>query len=450
VPPAPRASFEEACGALADAFLAARDWAAPDLSSAGARTVGRRPALVRSAVSVVLDGYPRAPRDAPRELSRFLAASVAFRRTFAASAARSPVRVLSRTAVPTSARPVARVPAIGTVPELARLLGVTVGHLDWFADTRGWNRRAPAGPLHSYRYEWRSRPGRTPRLLEAPLHLLRSAQRAVLDELLVQLPLHEAAHGFVAGRSALTGARAHTGRHVVVSVDLVSFFAAVPARRVFSIFRQAGLAESVAYALTGVCTHAVPVHVLRAMPPGGSPDERSALRLALVTPHLPQGAPSSPALANLTLRRLDSRLDGWARSADATYTRYADDLTFSGDRPLGSRADAFLRGVGRIVEDEGHALNPRKTRVRRRGVRQSVTGIVVNEHPSVGRREADALKAILHNCVRFGPHGQNRGGHADFRAHLSGRVGWVEQIHPELGARLRAAFEQIRWDGGQG
>jgi len=434
---------------LANAFLAAPDWTGPDLSTAGVRTVGRRPALIRAAVSVVLDGYPRAPRDAPRELARFLAAADAFRRAFSASAARSPVRILSRTAVPTSARPVARVPPIGTVPELARLLGVTVGHLDWLADTHGWNRRAPAGPLHSYRYEWRSRPGRTPRLLEVPLHLLGSAQRAVLDELLVQLPLHEAAHGFVAGRSALTGARVHTGRQVVVSADLVSFFAAVPARRVYSVFRQAGLPESVAYALTGVCTHAVPVHVLRAMPPGGSPDERAALRLALATPHLPQGAPSSPALANLTLRRLDSRLDGWAHSVGATYTRYADDLTFSGDRPLGSRVDAFLRGVGRIVTAEGHALNPRKTRVRRSGVRQSATGIVVNEHPSVGRREADALRATLHNCARFGPDGQNRGGHPDFRAHLSGRVGWVEQVDPERGARLRASFEQIRWDGGR-
>ncbi|PCN46599.1 reverse transcriptase [Curtobacterium sp. 'Ferrero'] len=339
------------------------------------------------------------------------------------------------------------------MPELARALDLTVGRLLWLADTKGWNRRAdPAGPLHHYRYTWSVRPGRTPRLLEAPMYLLRRTQRSVLDELLATLPLHDAAHGFVPGRSVVTNASQHVGAEVVVTMDLTAFFATVRAPGVYGVFRRAGLAEPVAHVLTGLCVHEVPPHVLRAMPTGGagSLDERVALRRALVDAHLPQGAPTSPALANLVLRHLDARLTGWAAAAGATYTRYADDLTFSGGAPLAARVDAFIAGVVRIVTDQGYAVNPHKTRVWRRGVRQSVTGVVVNERLSPGRAEVDRLHAILHNCVRHGPASQNRDGHPEFRAHLLGRIGWVAQTHPGRAAKLRAEFDRIDWTGSTG
>ncbi|PZF58472.1 RNA-directed DNA polymerase [Curtobacterium sp. MCBD17_034] len=447
VAPERSAGLVETAIALADAFLAASAWRPAELSAAGTTTVGRRPGLVEPAVAAVLAVYPRAPRDAPRRLAGVLASDRSFTAAFARLTARRPVRLRVRTVAPVVAAPVAaHVPVVDALPDLATLLGVTTERLLWFADTRGWNRRVPAGsPLHHYEHRWVQRPGRTPRLLEAPLHQLRTMQRVVLDQVLAPLPLSDAVHGFVRGRSALSGAEVHVGHDVVVSADLVSFFAAVPASRVYGIFRRVGYAEPVAHVLTGLCTHVVPDAVLRAMPPGGDLDERWALRQALATPHLPQGAPSSPALANLSLRRLDARLAGWAQAADAVYTRYADDLAFSGDGAIAARPDAFLRGVDRIVADEGHALNPRKTRVRRQGVRQSVTGVVVNAVPGVGRRELDRLRAVLHNCVRYGPASQDRGDHADFRAHLEGRVGWVEQVHPARGAALRAEFERIAW-----
>jgi RNA-directed DNA polymerase len=138
-----------------------------------------------------------------------------------------------------------------------------------------------------------------------------------------------------------------------------------------------------------------------------------------------------------------SRVDRADRRA--VYTRYADDLTFSGGAELARRPDAFLRGVDRIVTDQGHRLNARKTRVRRAGVRQSVTGVVVNERTSPGRREVDRLHAVLHNAVVHGPASQNRAGHPDFRAHLLGRIGWVEQVHPARAVRLREEFDRITW-----
>ncbi len=81
----------------------------------------------------------------------------------------------------------------------------------------------------------------------------------------------------------------------------------------------------------------------------------------------------------------------------------------------------------------------------RRSVRQRVTGLVVNQHINVARESYDRLKATLHNCLRRGPADQNRAGHRSFRAHLDGRIAWVESVNPGRGQKLRAMFEAIVW-----
>ncbi|WP_247827113.1 reverse transcriptase family protein [Arthrobacter antioxidans] len=439
---------------LAHAFLAAPQWRREELIVAGAALLGARRRWLGPLVRGVLSGHPRPPDGAPRELARWIAAQPAFTEAVARASARGtpigpahhlPAVPEERTPLRTTASADAvRTPGTRDLAWLARELRLTPGELDWFADTRHWNRRAAHRALHHYRYEWRVRPGRVPRLLEIPGIRLRTLQRRVLDHILAPLPLHDAAHGFVPGRSARTGAAVHTGADVVIALDLVAFFARVPPGRVFGVFRQAGFPEATAHALTGLCTHAVPDAVLRSMPDGGSAGERFALGRALRTAHLPQGAPSSPALANLAVRRLDSRLAGWAAAAGGTYTRYADDLSFSGPASLARRADAFVRGVERIVVAEGHTVNRLKTRVGGAPVRQTVTGIVVNVRTNVARTDYDALRAILHNCRVHGPESQRRG-QADLRAHLAGRISWVESLNPQRGRRLRDAFERISW-----
>ena len=433
--------------ALAHAFLAAPEWTVPALVSAGADVLGARRRWLGPLVRAVVGAYHRKPADAPRELAAHIAASDPFVAAVdKAQEQRKPLRLAFYAVADPEVRGGAfAVPEVAGLDQLARLLGLTMGELEWFADTRHLNRLAHRRSLQHYRYVWRKRAGRTPRLLEIPGLRLRSIQRKVLCSLLAPIPLHNSAHGFVPGRSAATGAAGHTGSDVVMSLDLLSFFANVTAGKVFGALRQAGYPEAVAHRLTGLCTHVVPPRIISAMPRGGTAAERFALAQALRLPHLPQGAPTSPALANVALRRLDSRLQGWADSFAANYTRYADDLGFSGGPSLARRADSFLRGAKRIVDDEGHALNDRKTRVRPRGTRQQITGIVVNQHLNVPRHEFDALKAILHNCVLHGPQSQNRADHTDFRAHLRGRINWVESLNPGRGVRLRRDFDKINW-----
>ncbi|WP_337063385.1 hypothetical protein [Kineococcus sp. G2] len=126
-------------------------------------------------------------------------------------------------------------------------------------------------------------------------------------------------------------------------------------------------------------------------------------------------------------------------------TRYADDVTFSGGPGLAAGADRLVRCVGELAADEGSALNPAKTTVRGRGQRQFVTGVVVNERPNPVRGEFDRLKAVLHRCAVHGPASVDAPGGVGLRAHLAGRIGWVEGISPSRGRRLRASFDAIAW-----
>ena len=417
--------------ALAAAFLAGR-WTERSLTDRGRAVTGPGQRWLRPVVRQVLAAYRDPPADRPRELALLIAACTPYAEAGPLPAPRR------RYAAPTRmVRPRWSVPVLHTPAELAGFLELTPAELDWYADVHGLQRRAPDLRLHHYRYRWLTRAGGRPRLLETPRPRLRALQRRLLAEVLAPIPVSTAAHGFEPGRSALTGARPHVGADVLISLDLAAFFASVAAHRVHGLFRSAGYPEPVAWLLTGLATTATPVPVLSGAPAG--------LRTALAVPHLPQGAPSSPALANRVAARLDRRLAGLAGTLDAAYTRYADDLTISGGPALARSVGRVLDGVGRIVAEEGFRLQPAKTRVQRSGGRQTVTGIVVNTLPNVRRDQYDALKALLHNAAVHGPASQNRSGHPDFRAHLTGRVAWVAAVHPARGARLRAVLDRIDW-----
>jgi RNA-directed DNA polymerase len=397
-------------GALADALLAGR-WRRARMLATVRMVVGGGRRWRQRLVSAVLRAYPHPPADRPRELREFLTPR----------APRAVVR--HRFAVATHAvRLRWNAPAIGDLADLAAFLAVDGDALDWFADRREINRHARSEALRHYRYTWLPH-----RLIEAPKPRLRAMQRLVLEQILAVIPVHSSAHGFVPGRSAHTFAAAHAGQATVVRLDLRAFFSTITAARIYGLFRGVGYPEPVAHALTALTTTRTPAPVLRSAP---SPLLAGLLR----QPHLPQGAPTSPALANLCAYRLDRRLSGLAARFGLTYGRYADDLAFSG--PL-SHHEPLLAAVARIADDEGFRLHPAKTRVRRQSARQHLAGLVVNAAPAVPRPEYDLLRAILHNAATHGLAAANRDGHPDFAAHLTGRVAWVSHHHPSRAAKLQ-------------
>lgn len=434
---------------IADVLLAG-EWRLDPMTERVRGALERPGRWVDQLAQAAYRAYPQAPRDAPRELARFLLLGPPLPQVAAAAlAAGRPIpAVNTRTPVPVSVvRAPWPTPRWDTVDDLARHLGLTGGELAWFADTRVYGVRSEHRLRH-YRYRLLAKPAGGVRVIESPKWRLRELQRRLLHEAIVAIPAHDAAHGFRPARSVLTFAEPHTGRQVLLRMDLANFFAAVTAGRIFGIARTAGWPEPVAHVLAGLVTTVTPVDVRAQL--RGRGDSAARLASALRTPHLPAGAPTSPALANLAAYRLDGRLAGLSASAGAAYTRYADDLAFSGGRDFADRVGGFARVVARIAIEEGFVLNAAKTRIAPRSGRQRLTGVVVNAHPNVARADFDRLKALLHNAVHSGPASQNLDGHADFRAHLAGRVGWVEQVNPAKGARLRRVFDRIDWPSDTG
>ncbi|MGW4486427.1 reverse transcriptase family protein [Amycolatopsis sp. NPDC004368] len=324
------------------------------------------------------------------------------------------------------------VPRWATFEATAQALDLTPGELAWFADARHWNDRARP-PLRHYEHHWIPTKSGSIRLIERPKPRLAELQRRIRRHVLTALPVHDAAHGFHPGRSIITCAEPHLGQNVVVRMDLQHFFTTISARRIGSLLELAGYPPAVAQALAGILTTTTPPDVLR--------DAPREMREQLNKPHLPQGAPSSPAIANAVTNRLDRRLTGLAAKLGLNYTRYADDLAFSGNAIL----HRLLPGVRRIVTDEGFRLRDNKTSIAARHQQQRVAGLVVNAKTAAPRTRYDDLRATLHNCATTGPRAQNHAGHPDFRAHLRGRIAWIAATSAHRGAKLKELFDRIDW-----
>jgi retron-type reverse transcriptase len=282
-------------------------------------------------------------------------------------------------------------------------------------------------------------------MVEAPKPRLKEIQRRILAGILEHIPAHDAAHGFRRGRSIKTFAVPHVGKIVVLKIDFQDFFPSISVARIQALFRTVGYPEGVADLLAGLCTNTTPLDVWEGNMTESAACQMRQSRWLYSQPHLPQGAPTSPALANLCAYRMDCRLHGLAHSAQAVYTRYADDLAFSGDCNFERVARRFQLHVCATAMEEGFSVHHRKTRIMRQGVRQRLTGMVVNQRLNVPRDDFDRLKATLTNCIRFGTQSQNRHGHDDYRRHLDGRISFVEMINPARGFRLRELFNQLEW-----
>ena len=211
------------------------------------------------------------------------------------------------------------------------------------------------------------------RTITAPDDALKALQRRILRRLLSRLASHPAALGFERGHSIVTNALGHARRAVVLRMDLRDFFPSTSTERVRDYFRTIGWNRPATDLLVKLCTYE-----------GG----------------LPQGAPTSPRLSNLVNHGLDARLAGLARAAGATYTRYADDLTFSFSQDDPAVIRRVIRSTKRIVAQDGYRLHQRKKlHIRRRHDRQIVTGLVVNDRVGLPRPIRRWLRAVEHHVA---------------------------------------------------
>jgi RNA-directed DNA polymerase len=321
-------------------------------------------------------------------------------------------------------------PVLSSPSDVASALGLKVPRLRWLA----YHSEA-ASRMHYVCFEVPKRSGGM-RLLSAPHDDLGKAQAWVLANILAKLPAEAPAHGFVKDRSTVTNATPHLKKQVVVNLDLSDFFPSITFPRVRGVFEKLGYSPAVATVLALLCTEAP----RRAVELDGK-----KWFVAVGERGLPQGACTSPALSNLVARKLDKRLAGMAKKHGWIYTRYADDLTFSGDKL--AAVPMLLARVRHIVGpgkgSEGFALNPKKGRVQRASGRQTVTGVVVNEKPSLPREEVRKLRAILHNAKKTGLKAQNRDNLPHFAAWLRGKLAYLQMIDRQLGQKLLKALDDL-------
>jgi hypothetical protein len=251
------------------------------------------------------------------------------------------------------------------------------------------------------------------RLIHAPKRRLKTVLRT-LDRLLVsKLPKSEQAHGFIRGRSIATNAAPHVGKAVVLHFDIKDCFPTIHFGRVRGLLIALGYSYPVAAALAVLMTE--------------SPRQPVSAGGKLY--HVPtgprvcvQGAPTSPGLCNAILLRLDRRLSGLARKHGFAYTRYADDLSFSGDDK--AKVAKLMKLVPQIVAGEGFAVNADKTRILRAGRRQRITGVVVNKAMGLSRQERRKLRAALHRQKVAGAAAD-----ASERLRLHGKLAYVFMLN---------------------
>ena len=431
--------------ALARSLLAGEQTAGA-VHARAVRTLGRPWPWLGRLATAYIERFAAGTRPRHRDVVRFLLDDPAFLR----DARRHRLSVAYWLDEPQRMHPAPaaanwQLPAIESTGDLARWFSVHPSELEWFADLKGLCPRLDRPKLHHYHYRLVPKRSGGVRLLETPKRELKDLQRRILSEILHRVPAHPAAHGFVKGRSIATFAEPHTARRVVLRLDLDHFFPAFPAARIQALFRTLGYPEPVADRLGGICANVAPRSLWRERPIEISPRDWDDARALYTRPHLPQGAPTSPALANLSAFRLDCRLAGLARSAGAAYTRYADDLAFSGDAEFHRSVERFAAHAAAIAIEEGFTVNHHKTRIMRRATRQSLAGVVVNQRLNLRRRDLELLEAILVNCVRRGPASQNRDNHPDFRAHLAGRIAYVAMINSGKASRLKSIFNAIHF-----
>ena len=323
-----------------------------------------------------------------------------------------------------------QLPPLATPADLAKALNLPISRLRWLA----FHSEA-ASVTHYVRFQVPKKSGGV-RELSAPHRDLATSQEWILANILEKIPTHNAAHGFVPGRSTMTNAVPHVGRATVVNLDLKDFFPSITFPRVKGVFQDLGYSPAVSTILALLCTEC---------PRRKIEYNGKLLHVATGPRALPQGACTSPALSNLLARRLDARLQGLAMKLNLTYTRYADDLTFSSESKDAEAKPGYLMArVRHIVAEENLTVNESKTRVLRQSARQAVTGIVVNKRLNIPRKTSKRLRAILHQANKTGLAAQNREQRDNFKLWLDGMIAYAQMVNPEKGKRLREQFKSLR------
>lgn len=256
------------------------------------------------------------------------------------------------------------------------------------------------------------------RKIEAPNDELKAIQLWIKENILDKFSVSQYAKGFVKGVSIYDNALQHTKKELVINIDLKDFFPSIGYNEVYKVFKYIGYTESVSKLLTNLCTN--PYNVL------------------------PQGSPASPVLSNLVSLKLDKRLGCLAKKIGADYTRYADDITFSGKKSI----KKYIEVIKKIISEEGYTINEEKFRLQYYYQRQEVTGLVVNNGVTVPERYIKELENAIYYCKKYGVVDHMK--HIDcekgfYKEHLYGLAYFVKMVDTKKGTNYLKQLDEIKW-----
>ncbi|MEO5349433.1 MAG: reverse transcriptase family protein [Magnetococcus sp. YQC-3] len=301
---------------------------------------------------------------------------------------------------------------------------------------------------------------------------LLGVQRWIHDEILCSRvalgKLSQHATAYAPRRSHIVNAKRHVGAAWILKLDITRFFESVSERQVYRVFRGLGYRALVAFCLTRLCTRVLPStvdHRLRLQTKRWQtgdqrrfrrklygarewPEEKTPFLGARVIGHLPQGAPTSPMLANLVCVELDADLQKIAARKGLTYTRYADDMTFSGEMVDRAAAVKISREISIVVGRYGFGINLQKTSIAKNGGRKIVTGLSVDgEVVRLPRAYKDAIRQELFYLDKHGIQGHcariGHKNHLSYLLRLAGRIRYAISIEPVIGQRMMEKFLRI-------
>jgi len=242
---------------------------------------------------------------------------------------------------------------------------------------------------------------KTERKLNVPNLSLKVVQRWILKEILEKIFVSEQAMAFVPCKNGLKeNAERHKKNLFLLEMDITNFFGSITEEQVYRLFCNIGYGSKVAGILTNLCTF---------------------------DGHLPQGAVTSPYIANLVCYHMDARINGYCSRKDIIYTRYADDLAFSSNnRMLLNKVEKFIK---HIVEEEGFVINDKKTRYLSNDVKKTITGITINDDSiHVDKKFKRDLRAQIYQSIKSKDYKDNN--------QILGKIAYVNSIEDNFREKM--------------
>lgn len=307
-------------------------------------------------------------------------------------------------------------PVISDDKELANFLGIEYKQLRFLTYHRDVMKAD-----HYHHYTIAKRNGGT-RNIAAPKPLLKKTQNKILELILEKIQISDAAHGFIKGKSILTGAQAHnTQPYLLVNMDIKDFFPTITFHRVLGLFQSFGYSGYISSLLAMLCTYTerMPIEIK-----GEIKYVKTSERI------LPQGSPASPMMTNIICRKMDENINYLAQKYNFSYSRYADDMSFSYYDDFDEKQlKHILSLIRNIVKQQGFQLNDSKTRFLHQNNRQSITGIVINNKQiGVPKKWVKNLRSAIHHANIQKQKGKLSD---DIISKITGNVAWLKAVNEQ-------------------